>query len=435
MTLPAPVYGALRRHRHPWRHLPDPGWALDSLTLYRWPIQRRLRAEAVVLDGLGRRGLLLGGMAAYLVLALTIPHAFGQRGAGLALGLAYLVIVLIHSGLFTRASGRGARGILRIAPFNVASALLILAGGALGGGFQYALWALAFVVEWSTPLLVPPQAFFEIQPAHFVERHGLVVIIAIGESVVAIGIGASVLVFNAAIAGAAVLGLALTACLWWAYFGQDDARAESALANETARPGSGSVPRRRRALPSQPRLRRRGVATRRGNPGPLDTAGRNPDRAGRADRRAHDPDRGSIGRGGSRHGGCPVNPRCRCPFCLTLARVYRYDRARRPGQRAGFAHRHRTAEEIYVVLPGSGAVSSMTGSWSSRRSMRPGQPRRRASLPSRPEGLEVLEVLEVLGFGLHVEANCEMVHDFWREQKIEARVAEPPGADPLAGRQ
>ncbi len=191
--------------------------------------------NAVVLDGLGRRGLLLGGMAAYLVLALTIPRAFTERGAGVAFGLAYLVIVLIHSGLFTRASGRGARGILRIAPFNVASALLILLGGVLGGVLQYALWALAFAMEWSTPLLVPPQAFFEIQPAHFVERHGLVVIIAIGESVVAIGIGASVLPFNAAIAGVAVLGLALTACLWWTYFGQDDDRAESALTDATDR--------------------------------------------------------------------------------------------------------------------------------------------------------------------------------------------------------
>lgn len=194
--------------------------------------------NAVVLDGLGRRGLLLGGMAAYLVLALTIPRAFTERGAGIGFGLAYLVIVLIHSGLFTRASGRGARGILRIAPFNVASALLILAGGALGGPVQYALWALAFAAEWATPLLVPPQAFFEIQPGHFVERHGLVVLIAIGESVVAIGIGASLLPFNTAIAGVAVLGLALTACLWWAYFGQDDGRAESALTDATDhRPG------------------------------------------------------------------------------------------------------------------------------------------------------------------------------------------------------
>ncbi len=147
--------------------------------------------NAVVLDGATRRLLLLLGMGAYLVLALTIPRAFAQDGDGVAFGLAYLAIVLIHAGLFTRASGRGAAGILRIAPYNLVSALLVLVGGVVGGNAQYAIWILAFLLEWCTPFLVPPQAFFEIEPAHFVERHGLVVIVAIGESVVAIGIGAA----------------------------------------------------------------------------------------------------------------------------------------------------------------------------------------------------------------------------------------------------
>jgi low temperature requirement protein LtrA len=186
--------------------------------------------NAVTLDGRGRRALLLLGMAGFLVLALSIPHAFGAHGDGVAFGLAYLAIAVIHASLFTRASGRGARGILRIAPFNLASALLVLLGGILGGGGQYALWALAGLLEWCTPFLVPPHAFFEIEPTHFVERHGLVVIVAIGESVVAIGIGASGRPVDLALAGLAALGLALTACLWWAYFGGgDDDRAEAAL--------------------------------------------------------------------------------------------------------------------------------------------------------------------------------------------------------------
>ncbi|HYT52585.1 MAG TPA: low temperature requirement protein A [Gaiellaceae bacterium] len=71
---------------------------------------------------------------------------------------------------------------------------------------------------------------FGIAPAHFVERHGLVVIVAIGESVVAVGIGASHLPVDGALVLAAALGLALSACLWWLYFGGDDERAVRALA-------------------------------------------------------------------------------------------------------------------------------------------------------------------------------------------------------------
>jgi low temperature requirement protein LtrA len=70
---------------------------------------------------------------------------------------------------------------------------------------------------------------FRVEPAHFVERHGLVVIVAIGESVIAIAIGASHLAVDASLAAAATLGLALSACLWWLYFGGDDERAERAL--------------------------------------------------------------------------------------------------------------------------------------------------------------------------------------------------------------
>ncbi len=192
--------------------------------------------NAVDLGGPTRRALLLGGMAAYLVLALAVPYAFGADGDGAAFGLAYLLIVLIHAGLFTRASGRGAKGILRIAPLNVLAALLVVAGGFAGGAAQYVLWVLAFALQWTTPYLVPPVAFFEIEPAHFVERHGLVVIVAIGESVVAVGIGASGLPVDLALIGVTVLGLALTACLWWTYFGGDDARAEEALRAAPDRP-------------------------------------------------------------------------------------------------------------------------------------------------------------------------------------------------------
>ena len=183
--------------------------------------------NAVSAHTAARRLLLLGGMAAYLMLALAIPHAFGS--SGLAFGLAYLVIVAIHTALFTRATAASAaRAIFTLAPYNVFSAGLIVIGGALGGDAQYGLWAAAFASEWLTPVIRGTRGFV-IAPAHFVERHGLVVIVAIGESVIAIAIGASHLAVDASLAAAATLGLALSACLWWLYFGGDDERAERAL--------------------------------------------------------------------------------------------------------------------------------------------------------------------------------------------------------------
>jgi low temperature requirement protein LtrA len=184
--------------------------------------------NAVSAHTISRRLLLFGGMASYFVLALSIPGAF--ESTGLAFGLAYLVIVVIHSVLFTRATAASAvRAILTLAPYNLSAALVVLVGGALGGRAQYFLWAAAGLFEWLTPLIRGNSGFL-VAPAHFVERHGLVVIVAIGESVVAIGFGASHLAVNGSLVAVAVVGLALSACLWWVYFGGDGQHAERALA-------------------------------------------------------------------------------------------------------------------------------------------------------------------------------------------------------------
>ena len=184
--------------------------------------------NAVATDRAARRLLLLGGMAGFLVLALAVPRAFSEGDA--AFGVAYLVIVSVHAGLYSRTSvAHTIRAVIRLAPFNLASALLVLAAVLVEGTAAYLLWAAAVGMEWFTPRLAGTGGF-RIAPAHFVERHGLVVIVALGESIVAIGIGAADLPVNLALASVAVLGLLLAACLWWAYFGGDDARAERALA-------------------------------------------------------------------------------------------------------------------------------------------------------------------------------------------------------------
>ena len=183
--------------------------------------------NAVDTNTLARRLVLLAAMGAYFMLALAIPDAFGDTG--LAFGLAYLCVVVLHSALFTRASVASAvRAILTLAPYNLVAAFVVIAGGALGGTPQYVLWAAAAVFEWLSPTFQGLGGFL-VAPAHFVERHGLVVIVAIGESVVAIGFGASQLPLDASLIAVAAVGLALSACLWWLYFGGDDERSERAL--------------------------------------------------------------------------------------------------------------------------------------------------------------------------------------------------------------
>jgi len=159
-------------------------------------------------------------MGAFLVIALATPEAFG--GEGLTFGLAYLAVVLLHSGMFVRgASLSDIRAILQLAPFNLLGAGLILAGGVAGGNVQWALWVMAAALFWAlTPWLTTVEGFL-VSPAHFVERHGLVIIIALGESVVVIGVGTDGLELDVRLVLVALLALALSACLWWTYFGDE----------------------------------------------------------------------------------------------------------------------------------------------------------------------------------------------------------------------
>jgi low temperature requirement protein LtrA len=202
---------------------------------YAWLTNARTPAR------LPERLLLLLAMTGFLVIGLAIPDAFARRGEAIALGLGYLLVVVVHGALYQRLN----RNILRLVPFNVLSALLVIAAGIFGvsGGAEqpagYALWVAALAVQVLSPLIVHPRGRFSIQPSHFVERHGALIIVALGESVADIGIGAAGRPVTFGLIAPAALGLALAAALWWAYFGVgDDERAEDAMtrADPAARP-------------------------------------------------------------------------------------------------------------------------------------------------------------------------------------------------------
>jgi low temperature requirement protein LtrA len=181
-----------------------------------------------------RRLLLVGGMAGFLVCALAIPRAFGSDG--LAFGAGYAFVVVVHAGLYANAYGPA---VLRFVPFNLVGAGCVLLASALDGPVRYVLWAIPIALQYIASYLTrhadeASRSAFDLRIGHFVERHGLLLIVAFGESVVAIGAGIGsgplgAVPLQPSTLGAAVLALVLVAALWWTYFGGDEDAAGRAL--------------------------------------------------------------------------------------------------------------------------------------------------------------------------------------------------------------
>jgi low temperature requirement protein LtrA len=156
-------------------------------------------------------------MAALLVAALCIPEAFGSLGLAFALALG--VFRVSHIALFMLASPDDPelrRSVVGLAVSTAIAVSLLALASAFDGVAQGALWALAIFLDMAGPYFFGSKGW-KIVPGHFAERHGLIVIIALGESIVAVGIGAAgVLDFPMGVV--AVLGIGLAAALWWTYF-------------------------------------------------------------------------------------------------------------------------------------------------------------------------------------------------------------------------
>jgi len=178
-------------------------------------------------------GAMLVAMAAMFVAALAVPDAFGRHGV--VFGVAFLTVNVMHLTLYALAA-RGDRdllaAILRNAPSALAGAALIIAAGFVHGALRPVLWLAALALGFFGPL-VAGMSGWRVQPAHFVERHGLIVIIAIGESLIAIGLGARAAALGTGVIVAAVLGLVVTTSFWLAYFDFFQIRGRQMLADRS----------------------------------------------------------------------------------------------------------------------------------------------------------------------------------------------------------
>jgi low temperature requirement protein LtrA len=163
------------------------------------------------------RLVIFAAMAALLVAALCVPDAFGD--SALLFACAYGVVRFAQIALFILASRDDPslrQSVAGLAGGTAIGVGLLVAASAFDGALQGALWAVALLLDMGEPYLFGAEGW-KLAPGHFAERHGLIFIIALGESIVAIGVGAETGV-DMGVVAAATLGTAVAAALWWLYF-------------------------------------------------------------------------------------------------------------------------------------------------------------------------------------------------------------------------
>ena len=167
-------------------------------------------------DWLARLGL-FSAMGAMLIAALAVPQAFGDDAVVFA--LAYFAVRAIHIAVYAYGAEEDdvSGAILKLAPGLLVAPALIVFAGFLDGGAQVALWIVALLIDYGTPY-VRDVSGFRVSASHFAERFGLIIIIALGESIVAIGAGLEGDALTGPVIVAALAGIALAIAQWWTYF-------------------------------------------------------------------------------------------------------------------------------------------------------------------------------------------------------------------------
>jgi len=178
--------------------------------------------NAIDIESFGVRVAMLAATLGSFFVALAVPHAFDTQGAWFAvpyLGVRVLHIVLYIWGLRRDPAHQAA--VRRLARWFLLAPVVLFAGGLVSGtNLRTGLWALALAIDVAGALGVGRRTAsgFRVSPAHFAERYALFVIIALGESIVAIGISAGHEHRDATFAAAVAVAFAGAASLWWAYF-------------------------------------------------------------------------------------------------------------------------------------------------------------------------------------------------------------------------
>jgi low temperature requirement protein LtrA len=202
-----------------------------SWTGYAW-LGSLVRAD----EGSARVAM-LAAMATMFVLALTIPEAFDDLPGGLpgpvVVGICYFAFRALHLVLFWIVAGDDEglrRQLLRFTPSMLGGTILLLVASQLQGPAQTALWGAALLADYGGTMLGGASGWRLRSAGHFAERHGLILIVALGESIVAIGVGIAALPISWPVVVAALTGLGLSAALWWVYFDVTSLVADRALA-------------------------------------------------------------------------------------------------------------------------------------------------------------------------------------------------------------
>jgi low temperature requirement protein LtrA len=183
-------------------------------------------------------GVLVAVMAVVMVVSLTVPDVYADAAGGLPVPLVFVLcygaVRVLHLVTYwiSAPDDQALRATLRrTALLSVAPPFaLLLAGSAFSGLAQVLFWLGAVAVDYFGIYLVGGSGWRVASPGHFSERHGLIVIIALGESIVAIGVGVSGFALTWPVLGAAAVGLLVVAGLWRVYFGRVSAAAEHRLA-------------------------------------------------------------------------------------------------------------------------------------------------------------------------------------------------------------
>ena len=202
----------------------DPTWggALRGMLVlaalwWAWAAYAWLTSAMDVDEG-GVRLAMLASVGAMFGVALAVPGAFGDDAV--LFGVAYLLVRLLHlvlSAIVARDDPDRRGAILRFAPTAIFGALLLVLAGFLEGDERIAVWVVALAIDYLGPTVIGVGRGWRVAPEHFAERHGLIVLIALGESIIAIGVGAGFELGTGVIVGAA-LGIVVVSALWWLYF-------------------------------------------------------------------------------------------------------------------------------------------------------------------------------------------------------------------------